>query len=155
AYVLQDDLHIPTLTVEETLQYAAWVRLPEGTPPHKRQHRVDELLQMMALAHTRDCVVGSAMNKGISGGQLKRLSIAVEIVAMPRLLFLDEPTTGLDSAIAYEVMNVVRNMPSRTCLATIHQPSPHIFALFDSLILLSAGRLVYFGPAQDAVHHFS
>ena len=94
AYVRQDDVHLSTLTVEETLQYAAWTRLPEGTSPEARQQRVDDLLEMIGLSHVRKSIVGSAMKKGISGGQLKRLSIAVEIVPMPQLIFLDEPTSG-------------------------------------------------------------
>ncbi|KAJ1423014.1 P-loop containing nucleoside triphosphate hydrolase protein [Ochromonadaceae sp. CCMP2298] len=157
AYVLQDDVHIATLSVEETLLYAAWVRMEEGTPVQVRQQRVDELLQMTGLSHVRNSMVGSAMTKGISGGQLKRLSIAVEIVALPRLLFLDEPTSGLDSSIAFEVMHTVRNVitKDRTCLVTIHQPSKEVFELFDKLVLLSAGRMIYFGAVADAASHFA
>lgn len=83
AYVLQDDVHIGTLTVEETILFAAWTRMEEGTPKDKRQQRVTQLLDMMGLTHVKDSIVGDALRKGISGGQLKRLSIAVEIVALP------------------------------------------------------------------------
>jgi len=88
AYVLQDDLHMATLTVEETIYYAAWSRMLEGTSHVERNGRVELLLEMMGLTHVRTSVVGDAMHKGISGGQMKRLSIAVEIVALPELIFL-------------------------------------------------------------------
>jgi len=157
AYVLQDDFHISTLTVEETIKYAAWTKLPEGTTPVERQQRIELLLEMMGLTHIRTSRIGDALSKGISGGQLKRLSIAVEIVNLPRLIFLDEPTSGLDSAIAFEVMTTVRNFVTseRTAITTIHQPSREIFQLFDKLVLVSAGRLIYFGAATDAVVYFT
>ena len=110
--MLQDDLHLPTLTVKETLSYAAWVKLPEGTMVGAREERVKFLLNMMGLEHVQDSPVGDAMQKvrdfcifmtimlgfyfkiyvllqGISGGQMKRLSIAVEIVSLPSLIFFD------------------------------------------------------------------
>jgi ABC-type multidrug transport system ATPase subunit len=157
AYVLQDDIHIPTLTVAETIRYAAWTRMPEGTPLDQREQRVKFLLDMMGISHVKDSIVGDPMHKGISGGQLKRLSIAVEIVALPNLIFLDEPTSGLDSAIALEVMSAVRKLANqnRTCMSTIHQPSPEVFALFDKLVALSNGRLLYAGPADEAVTYFT
>lgn len=94
AYVLQDDVHIGSLTVEETLTYSARTRLPEGTSMFDVKKRVSMLIDLMGLDGVRSSVVGDALNKGISGGQLKRLSIAVEIVALPNLIFLDEPTSG-------------------------------------------------------------
>ena len=89
AYVLQDDVHIGILTVEETLRFAAWTRLEEGTSVEAREQRVKTLLEMVGLTHVKDSLVGDALRKGISGGQLKRLSIAVEIVSLPNLIFLD------------------------------------------------------------------
>lgn len=157
AYVLQDDVHIATLTVEETLLFSAWTRMEEGTPPEKRQQRVTMLLDMMGLSHVKDSIVGDPMRKGISGGQLKRLSIAVEIISLPHLIFLDEPTSGLDSSISLEVMGAVRKLSDqgRTCVSTIHQPSPEVYGLFDKAVLLSAGRIIYCGAADEAVSHFT
>ena len=157
AYVLQDDIHIATLTVEETIRYAAWTRMPEGTSVTSRENRVRFLLDMLGISHVKDSLVGDPMHKGISGGQLKRLSIGVEIVHLPNLIFLDEPTSGLDSAIALEVMGAVRRLAdqNRTCMSTIHQPSPEVFALFDKAVLLSNGKLLYAGPADEAVAHFT
>ena len=88
AYCLQDDIHISTLTVEETIKYAAWARLPGSTSEKQLKERVELMLQMMGLTHVRNSIVGNALMKGISGGQLKRLSIAVDIVALPDLIFL-------------------------------------------------------------------
>lgn len=157
AYVLQDDVHIATLTVEETIFNAAWTRLPEGTSKADMQQRVDMLLELMGMNHIRESLVGDGMHKGISGGQLKRLSIAVEIVALPDLIFLDEPTSGLDSAIALEVMSTVRKMANqnRTCISTIHQPSPEVFSLFDKVCLVSAGRMIFFGNVDEVVTYFT
>jgi ABC-type multidrug transport system ATPase subunit/ABC-type multidrug transport system permease subunit len=157
AYVLQDQVLIPTLTVEETIRYSAWTKLPEGTTREDLQKRTELLLAIMGLEHVRNSRVGDAMIKGISGGQAKRLSIAVEIVSLPRLIFLDEPTSGLDSSIAFEVMSTMRGVITRerTCLCTIHQPSREIFALFDTVVLLCGGRLIYFGSTADAVEHFT
>jgi ABC-type multidrug transport system ATPase subunit len=111
----------------------------------------------MGLAHVRATRVGDSFTKGISGGQLKRLSIAVEIVALPGLIFLDEPTSGLDSSIALEVMTVVRGLADkgRTVVSTIHQPSPEVFSLFHKVVLLSAGRVIFCGSARDAIKHFT
>ncbi|KAK4356505.1 hypothetical protein RND71_025476 [Anisodus tanguticus] len=91
----------------------------------------------------------------ISGGEKKRLSIALEILARPRILFLDEPTTGLDSASAFFVVQALKNISSdgRTVISSIHQPSSEVFALFDDLFLLSGGETVYFGEAKLAVQH--
>lgn len=131
--------------------------MEEGTPIEKRQARVTMLLDMMGLSHVKDSIVGDPMRKGISGGQLKRLSIAVEIVALPKLIFLDEPTSGLDSSISFEVMSAVRKLADqkRTVVTTIHQPSPEVYALFHKAVLLSAGRVIYCGAADEAVDHFT
>ena len=148
---------MPTLTVAETIYYAAWCRMAEGTKDQQLKERVDLLLEMMGLMHVQNSIVGDAMHKGISGGQLKRLSIAVEIVALPELIFLDEPTSGLDSSISLEVMTAVENMSkqNRTIMSTIHQPSPEVFSLFNKVVLMVAGRLVYFGAADQATEYFS
>jgi ABC-type multidrug transport system ATPase subunit len=96
-------------------------------------------------------------DRGISGGQLKRVSIAIEIISLPILLYLDEPTTGLDSFTSMEVMSAVRNMTNMNqavTLCTIHQPSTELFELFDRLLLLANGRLLYFGPTSGAIDYF-
>eukprot|EP01031_Cornospumella_fuschlensis_P038813 gene38813-47202_t len=157
AYILQDDLHIPTLTVRETIHFAASTRLPESSGKALIEERVSLLLRLMGLEHVQHSTVGGGGLRGISGGQLKRLSIAVEIVALPDVIFLDEPTSGLDSLIALEVMQVVRRLADqrRTCVSTIHQPSPQVFELFDLVLLIAAGRMVYFGPSTQVLAYFT
>ena len=88
AYCLQDDMHFPILTVEETIRYAAWTRMPRGTSAEAMEERVDLMISMMGLSHVRQTRVGGSHVKGISGGQMKRLSIAVEIISLPSLIFL-------------------------------------------------------------------
>jgi ATP-binding cassette subfamily G (WHITE) protein 2 (SNQ2) len=157
AYVLQDDCHMASLTVEETLRYAAWTRLPESSTVAQREARVKTLMDIMGLAVLKDNIVGDSSVKGLSGGQLKRLSIAVELIPLPYLIFLDEPTSGLDSSFAYEMISSVRKLTDmkRTVISTIHQPSPEVFKLFHKVVLLSAGLVIYSGPADEAVHHFT
>ncbi|RYH28500.1 ATP-binding cassette domain-containing protein [archaeon] len=157
AYILQDDLHIPTLTVRETIQFAANTRLPEGTSKEAIEERIVSLLDILGLDHIQNSVVGDADSRGISGGQLKRLSIAVEIVSLPDVIFLDEPTSGLDSLIALEVMQAVRKLANqnRTVVSTIHQPSPLVFDLFDTVMLIAEGRMVYYGSVQQVVPYFT
>ena len=89
-------------------------------------------------------------------GQRKRLSIGVEIISLPSILFLDEPTSGLDSETAFECMDAVRDITDqyRTTMVTIHQPSPETFALFDTLLLLSSGKVTYFGPMEQCISYF-
>jgi len=89
AYVLQDDVHMATLTVEETVRYSAWVLLPEGSSSSVVDARVKVLLELMNLTSCKDTLVGDSLTKGLSGGQMKRLSIAVNIAGLPTLVFLD------------------------------------------------------------------
>lgn len=157
AYVLQDNVHIAELTVKETVDFAARLRMDEACTPDVRSRRVHTILKMLGLADNTDSTVGGDMFRGISGGELKRLSIAVEIINLPDMIFLDEPTTGLDSHIALEVVRCVRNLANqnRTVLCTIHQPSAATYALFDKLLLLAAGHVIYFGPAAGVANYFT
>jgi ATP-binding cassette subfamily G (WHITE) protein 2 (SNQ2) len=157
AYVMQDNVHIGTLTVLETLMYAAQLRLSEKMSKSEKITRVEGVLKVLGLSQVANSIVGDESIRGISGGQLKRLSIAVEIVHLPDLIFLDEPTTGLDSATSFELMSAVKNLSvqNRTILSTIHQPSSITFELFDKLILLAKGCLIYFGNAADATKYFA
>ena len=154
---MQDNVHIGVLTVRESLRYAAELRLKENLPAETKEKRVQKILDMLGLEAVADTIVGDENSRGISGGQVKRLSIGVEIVSLPDLIFLDEPTTGLDSSIAYEVMAAVRNLANqnRTVICTIHQPSPQTYLLFDKLLLLAEGRVIYYGPARDVVNYFA
>lgn len=157
AYVLQDDDMFASLTVREQVGYAATLRLPSTMSAGAKQARVDRIIQELGLAKVSDSPIGGQLVRGVSGGERKRVSIASELVTDPALLFLDEPTTGLDSFNALNVMQSLRLLASngRTIVCTIHQPRSAIFALFDQLLLLSEGRAMYHGPAADAVPYFS
>ena len=110
AYVLQDSVHIAALTVWETLYFAAELRLDESLPKVAKTIRVDEVLSILGLTEHANTLVGNESARGISGGQLKRLSIGTEIIHHPGVVLLDEPTSGLDSAIAHDVMSSVRRL---------------------------------------------
>lgn len=157
AYVLQDDNMFAELTVEEQLTYAALLRLPPNMSREKKLMRVNRVIQELGLSKVRNTMVGNDLVRGISGGERKRVNIGTELVTDPSLLFLDEPTTGLDSFNALNVMSTLRHLASngRTVVSTIHQPRSSIFALFDQLCLLSEGRVMYFGPAKEAIDYFS
>jgi len=154
-YVTQDNVHLESLTVHQTLSFAAALRMSDSHES-KRAERVMLIAKMLGLDTILDSTVGGSALRGISGGQLKRLSVAVEIMHLPAVIFLDEPTTGLDSQIAHEVMCAVRNLAdqNRTVITTIHQPSPATFNLFDKLLLLSNGRTTFFGPVDEAADYF-
>lgn len=156
-YVEQNDVLIPTLTVRETLMYAAELRLPASQFTHdQKAERVERIIRDLGLAHCADSFVGDNLHRGVSGGERKRVSIGVELVTAPRVLFLDEPTSGLDSATTLDVVRVLRDLSrqGQTIICTIHQPSAAAFGLFDQLVLLSKGRVCYNGPAQDASPYF-
>lgn len=157
AYVLQDDDMFAELTVEEQLTYAALLRLPKSMPREKKLNRVQKVIQELGLTNVKDTMIGNQIVRGISGGERKRVNIGTELVTDPALLFCDEPTSGLDSFNALNVMTSLRQLASngRTIVSTIHQPRSSIFALFDQLCLLSEGRVMYFGPAKDAVPYFA
>jgi ABC-type lipoprotein export system ATPase subunit len=113
AYVMQDNVHYPTLTVRETLGYAAYLRLRQKTDAKIKAKRVQKVIDMLGLSDHSETIIGNSSIGGLSGGQMKRLSIGVEIINLPGLIFLDEPTTGLDSVIAYDVMSAVRNLANQ------------------------------------------
>ncbi len=94
AYVMQDDLLNGHLTVYETLRFSAELRLPHGTTEEMISERVEAVMRDMGIAHVRDVIVGTPLKKGISGGERKRLCVAMELLTRPVLLFLDEPTSG-------------------------------------------------------------
>lgn len=151
-YVEQNDLHLGTQTVREALQFSARLRLSDTITPQQRDGWVEEVLKLLELSDISDRLIGDAVIAGLSPGQLKRVTIGVELVANPTILFLDEPTSGLDSRAALQVMRVVRRIAStgRSVVCTIHQPSSELFYMFDRLLLLrSGGRTVYFGDVGD------
>ena len=151
AYVMQDDLLHAELTVYETLHYASMLRMGNEATSEQRKKRIEEVLLLMRIQHCRDVIIGNSRRKGISGGERKRVSIAMELLNRPKLLFLDEPTSGLDSTTALTVCEALKELADKgecTVICTIHQPQPKIFDLFDNLILMKLGTIVYQGPAH-------
>ena len=152
-YVEQFDILTAQLTVKETVEFSGRLRLNERqyTQAEVKQ-TVADALAMVELEDVCDRVVGSALAPSLSAEQCKRVSIAVEIVSMPAVLFLDEATSNLDVRAAGVVMRAVKNVAAsgRTVVATIHQPSIEIFESFDRLLLLRRGGMVdYFGEVGD------
>ncbi|KAE8699642.1 Interleukin-1 receptor-associated kinase, putative isoform 1 [Hibiscus syriacus] len=148
AYCEQTDIHSPMITVEESVMYSAWLRLPTEIDKNKRLEFVAEVLHMIELDEIKDALVGIPRVSGISPEQRKRLTIAVELVSNPSIIFMDEPTSGLDARAAAIVMRVVKNIvdTKRTIACTIHQPSIDIFEAFDELILMKkGGQVIYCG----------
>ncbi|KAK3005004.1 hypothetical protein RJ639_016121, partial [Escallonia herrerae] len=144
-YCEQTDIHSPQITVEESLLFSAWLRLQ---PQIDSKDFVKEVLETIELDGIKDDLVGMPGVSGLSTEQRKRLTIAVELVANPAVIFMDEPTTGLDARAAAIVMRAVKNVADtgRTIVCTIHQPSIDIFEAFDELLLLkSGGRMIYSG----------
>ncbi|KAM6220509.1 broad substrate specificity ATP-binding cassette transporter ABCG2 [Rhynchocyon petersi] len=156
-YVVQDDVVMGTLTVRENLQFSAALRLPTTMRNHEKNERINRIIQELGLGKVADSKVGTQFIRGVSGGERKRTSIGMELITDPSILFLDEPTTGLDSSTANAVLLLLKRMSKqgRTIIFSIHQPRYSIFKLFDSLTLLAAGRLMFHGPAQEALDYFA
>lgn len=144
------------MTVRECLEFAARLKLP-GTDEQKIC-RVDVLLKNLKLIKCQNTRIGGPLVKGVSGGERKRTSVGVELITDPSLIFLDEPTTGLDSFTATSVMEMLGDMArveNRTVISTIHQPNSDIFEKFDRLALLARGKIIYFAEAHKSVEYFS
>eukprot|EP00762_Andalucia_godoyi_P006405 ANDGO_02927.mRNA.1 ABC transporter G family member 22 len=157
-YVMQDDLMFPHLSVRESLRYAAYLRLPETISKEDKDERVEEVIRQLGLSACADTRVGNDEHRGISGGERKRLCVGVELLQRPRLLFLDEPTSGLDSSTALSLMESLQDLAhSGTCtvVCTIHQPQTKIFSLFDDLLILHKGQVLYHGPANEVLAFYA
>ncbi|GMN39040.1 hypothetical protein TIFTF001_008276 [Ficus carica] len=151
AYVMQDDLLFPMLTVEETLMFSAEFRLPRSLSKSKKRARVQALIDQLGLRSAAKTVIGDEGHRGVSGGERRRVSIGIDIIHDPILLFLDEPTSGLDSTSAFMVVKVLKRIAQSGSIVimSIHQPSYRILSLLDRLIFLSHGQTVYGGsPAK-------
>ncbi|KAH7081670.1 ABC transporter-like protein [Paraphoma chrysanthemicola] len=157
AYVIQQDILLHTLTVRETLTYAAQLRLPSSVSQAERKQLVEEVILELSLKEAADTRIGNHAHKGCSGGEKRRTSIGVQLLSNPSLLWLDEPTTGLDSTSAYQVVKTLQNLArrGRTIIVTIHQPRSEIFNLFDNVVLLTRGSPAYAGSAKDCLAHFA
>jgi len=154
--VPQDDLLIEELTVYQNLYYNAKLCFRD-----KSETDIDELvtrvLQNLGLYDRKDLKVGSPLKKLISGGQRKRLNIALELIREPSILFVDEPTSGLSSRDSENVMDLLRELAlkGKLIFVVIHQPSSEIYKMFDKMIVLdTGGYMIYYGNPVEAVMYF-
>ncbi|ETK91328.1 hypothetical protein L915_05059, partial [Phytophthora nicotianae] len=178
SYVAQQDKHIAALTVKETLEFAhacCGLELSEhdakkhmtGNPAENAaamevanaifKHHPGVVTQQFGLQMCQNTVVGDAMLRGVSGGERKRVSTAEMQFGNQQVLMMDEISTGLDSAAAFDIVNTQRSLAKKfhkTVVISLLQPSPEIFNLFDNVLLLNAGRVMYNGPREDALSYF-
>lgn len=153
AYLAQKDVFIPTITVRETLLYAASLRLPPPIGSRERRTIVENIIDELGLSKCADTRVGNSRNRGCSGGEKRRLSIGIQLLANPSLLFLDEPTTGLDAANALSVVTTLRKLArrGRVIIMTIHSPRSEIWPELDNLIVLAEGHPIFSGPIPNSL----
>ena len=154
-YVPQDDLLIEELTVYQNLFYNAKLCLG-GMNTNQINETVHKILNNLDLFHIKDLLVGSPLNKYISGGQRKRLNIALELIKEPYVLFADEPTTGLSSTDSENVMQLLKDLTlqGKIVIITIHQPSSELFKMFDKLLVIDRGGFpVYFGNPLSSISY--
>ncbi|EGZ21813.1 ABC transporter-like protein [Phytophthora sojae] len=157
SYVAQEDSLLGSFTVLETLEMAARLSLPNAVTHHEIVERVQTVIDEMGLRVCEHTLIGDIFRKGISGGQKRRVSIAIELLSEPSVLLLDEPTSGLDSASTYNVMQFVSKLckENKTVICTIHQPSSLVYEMFTNVVILTAGETVYFGPREQILDHFT
>ncbi|ETK90757.1 hypothetical protein L915_05525 [Phytophthora nicotianae] len=179
AYVLQSDKHFPALTVQETLEFAhaccpeevASKRgrdlLSHGTPEQNEtalrtaealyKNYPDVIVEQLGLQNCRDTVIGNALKRGVSGGERRRVTTGEMEFGMKYATFMDEISTGLDSAATYDIVCTQRDIAKKlhkTVVMALLQPAPEVFELFDNILLLNDGEVMYHGPREQAVPYF-
>eukprot|EP00854_Cymbomonas_tetramitiformis_P015786 gene15786-18718_t len=167
-FVPQDDLMYDALSVTEALKYYAQLRIIKDRSGNVATDRyrielVSKLVKRLGLEHVKDVHIGNALNPGISGGQRKRVSVGMELMDEPSLLFLDEPTTGLDSTIQEEIMDFVKELAltGMTIVCTIHAPSALVYMKFNNLLLLGRnqgldkGSMAFYGSTSESIQYFN
>ncbi|HEY1960554.1 MAG TPA: FHA domain-containing protein [Polyangiaceae bacterium] len=157
-YVPQDDIVHPELTVFEAVKYSAQFRLPPDYSEAEIDRRVEETLKSLGLEGVRNLQIGKPEKKVLSGGQRKRVNIALELVTDPVILFLDEPTSGLAADDTTALVNLLAELSKKTgktIIVTIHQPAKDEFEKFNLCLVLGYGGIpTYFGPTGEAAYRF-
>ncbi|RKO86428.1 hypothetical protein BDK51DRAFT_43588 [Blyttiomyces helicus] len=158
-FVAQHDAPYYGLTPREVMMFNAILELPASTTQAEKARRVNQILKMLNLSVCADVVIQRPEeNKGgISGGQLRRLSIAIALLGKPSVLFMDEPTSGLDAKSSLDVGHVMADLAAQgyTIICSIHQPRTEMFDLFHQVTVLVHGRLLFTGTSSESIQHFS
>ncbi|CAH9083767.1 unnamed protein product [Cuscuta epithymum] len=155
-FVAQDDILYPHLTVRETLIFCSLLKLPGSLTRREKTAAADSVIAELGLMKCENTIIGNSLVRGISGGERKRVSIAHEMLMNPSLLILDEPTSGLDSTTAYRLVSTLGSLAQKgkTVITSVHQPSSRVFQMFSSVLVLSDGKCLYFGKANEAMAYF-
>lgn len=157
SYVEQEDILDENLTVREAIRFAVDMRNPNAEAgPEKRERKTQKILRSLGLEAIADRQIGMPETNGISGGERKRVSIGMELAAERRVLFLDEPTTGLDAATSLGLIETIAKLALKhqlSVIMSIHQPSGRMLQRLDKVLLLSLGRTVYFGSLEEIAGH--
>ncbi|XP_011001789.1 PREDICTED: ABC transporter G family member 25-like [Populus euphratica] len=155
-FVTQDDILYPHLTVRETLVFCSLLRLPKSLSKQDKTLVAESVISELGLAKCGNTIIGNGFIRGISGGERKRVSIAHEMLINPSLLILDEPTSGLDATAAYRLLLTLGTLAQKgkTIVTSMHQPSSRVYQMFDSVLVLSEGRCLYFGKGSEAMAYF-
>lgn len=151
-YILQDDRLNPLFTVSELMRFAADMKLGNTLPEKLKLTVISDVLETLGLSGSENTRCGN-----LSGGQRKRLSIAVELIDNPPVIFLDEPTTGLDSSTSMQCIEMLKNLArdGRTIVCTIHQPPASVYSMFDQVYILADGLCIYHGDSANTVPYLA
>ena len=156
SYVMQDDILEATLSPIEILLFTAKLKI-NYLSEKEIETKVQDMIKKLNLENCKNTKIGNNFIRGVSGGERKRTSIGVELISDPQIVFLDEPTTGLDSYNAFDVVKNLCSLPKeygKIVIFTIHQPSSEIFTLLDKICILADGRNIYFGPQANILNCF-
>ncbi|XP_064270483.1 ATP-binding cassette sub-family G member 5 isoform X3 [Passer domesticus] len=156
SYVPQSDTLLSFLTVEESLTYTALLTLKKCSNSSIKK-KVDAVMTELSLSHIADKIIGSRNVAGISGGERRRVSVAAQLLQDPKVMLLDEPTTGLDCLTANQLVLLLSQLAhrDRIVILTIHQPRSELFKLFDKIAIMSFGEMVFCGNPMEMISFFS